>query len=331
MTEGALFLRKTIEGKDWERVPVPSRFSDIEGRHVVADNGLGLYVADGRNPDSNNSGRDVIVKYPQWSDGTEHNPMSQVRARVLAALAEKLVVYVDNPGVEISNPRMSKEIKQAFRQGDFKPGAIQQWDAVGEGLDAYGLGFDSVSRLVGASLGTHVVAGATATAPGEVYLDEIDLLEVAGLNKKQSLARFVLNFMMHSGDRWSELVQSNPDWAEEVKHGDPLVLAKLALRRPAGLIHPSIGIHRDNIEQTLSDAKNRKQPAIDGDTLISIAYGSESLISTGKDNERLARSLAREGLKTALLRLEGGVHASQDNMGFWSDYLEQVDRLKSAS
>lgn len=331
MTEGALFLRKTIDEKDWERASVPPGFNDIEGRHIVADNGLGLYVADGRNPDSDNSGRDVIVKYPQWSDGTEHNPMSQVRARVLATLTEKLVVYVDNPGVEMSNPRMSKEIKQAFRQGDFKPGAIQQWDAVGEGLDSYGLGFDSVSRLVGASLGTHVVAGATATAPGEVYLDKIDLLEVAGLNKKQSLARFALNFMMHGGDRWSELVQSNPDWAEEVKHGDPLVLAKLALRRPAGLIYPPIGIHRHNIEQTLADAKNRKQPAIDGDTLISIAYGSESLISTREDNERLAQSLAREGFKTALLTLEGGVHASQDNMGFWSDYLEQVDRLKSAS
>lgn len=225
---------------------------------------------------------------------------------------------------------MSKEIKQALRQGDFKPGAIQQWDAVGEGLDAYGLGFDSVSRLVGASLGTHVVAGATATAPGEVYLDEIDLLEAAGLNKKQSLARFVLNFMMHGGDRWPELVQSNPDWAEEVKHSDPLMLAKLALQRPAGLIYPPIGIHRHNIEKTLVEAKNKKQPAIDGDTLISVAYGSESLISTGEDNERLARSLAREGLKTALLILEGGVHASQDNMGFWREYLEQINRLKAA-
>ena len=330
MAEGDLFLRKTIEEKDWEKVLAPPGFSAIEGRHIVADNGLGLYVADGRNPDSDNSGRDVIVKYPQWSDGTEHNPMSQVRARVLAALAGKLVIYVDNPGVEIGNPRMSKEIKQALIQGDFKPGAIQQWDAVGEGLDLHGLGFDSISRLVGASLGTHVVAGATATAPGEVYLDEIDLLEVAGLNKKQSLARFALNFMIHGGDRWSELVQSNPGWAEEVKHGDPLVLAKLALQRPAGLIYPPIGIHRHNIDQTLVEAKNRKQPAIDGDTLISIAYGSESLISAREDNEHLARSLAREGFKTALLILEGGVHASQDNMGFWREYLEQINRLKAA-
>lgn len=330
MAEGGLFLRKTIDEKDWEKVLAPPGFSDIEGRHIVADNGLGLYVADGRNPDSDNSAREVIVKYPQWSDGTEHNPMSQVRARVLAALAEKLVVYVDNPGVEMGNPRMSKEIKQALRQGDFKPGAIWQWDAVGEGLDTYGLGFDSISRLVGASLGTHVVAGATATAPGEVYLDEIDLLEVAGLNKKQSLARFALNFMMHGGDRWSELVQSNPDWAEEVKHSDPLMLAKLALQRPAGLIYPPIGIHRHDIEQTLVEAKNRKQPAIDGDTLISIAYGSESLISASEDNERLARNLAQEGFKAALLILEGGVHASQENMGFWFDYLEQVDRLKTA-
>lgn len=256
--------------------------------------------------------------------------MSQDRARVLAALAGELVVYVDNPGVEMGNPRMSKEIKQALRQGDFKPGAIQQWDAVGEGLDTYGLGFDSISRLVGASLGTHVVAGATATAPGEVYLDKIDLLEVAGLNKKQSLARFALNFMMHGGDRWSELVQSNPDWAEEVKHSDPLMLAKLALQRPAGLIYPPIGIHRHNIEQTLVEAKNRKQPAIDGDTLVSIAYGSESLISTSEDNERLARSLAQEGLKTALLTLKGGVHASQDNMGFWCEYLRQVGLLEAA-
>ena len=107
MAEGELFLRKMINAKDWERVPVPPRFSDIEGRHVVADNGLGLYIVDGRNPDSDNSDRKVIVKFPQWSDGTKHNPMSQVRARVLAALAEKLVVYVDNPGVEMSNPRMS--------------------------------------------------------------------------------------------------------------------------------------------------------------------------------------------------------------------------------
>lgn len=330
MVEGDLFLRKTIEENDWEKVPAPPGFNDIEGRHIVADNGLGLYVADGRNPDSDNSARGVIVKCPQWSDGTKHNLMSRARARVLAALEGEMVVYVDNPGVEMGNPRMSKEIKQAFMQGDFKPGAIQQWDAVGEGLDAYSLGFDSISRLVGASLGTHVVAGAVATAPGEVYLDKIDLLEVAGLNKKQSLARFVLNFMMHGGDRWPELVQSNPDWAEEVKHGDPLMLAKLALQRPAGLIYPPIGIHRHNIDQTLVEAKNRKQPAIDGDTLISIAYGSESLISTGEDNERLARSLAQEGFKTALLILEGGVHASQENMGFWFDYLEQINRLKAA-
>ena len=96
------------------------------------------------------------------------------------------------------------------------------------------------------------------------------------------------------------------------------------------MIHPSIGIPRHNIKWTLSEAKNKKQAAIDGDTLISIAYGSESLISTREDNERLAQSLTRERLKTALLILEGGVHASQDNMGFWREYLEQINRLKAA-
>ena len=65
MTEGALFLRKMINEKDWKKVPVPPRFSDIGGRRIVAGNGLGLYVADGRNPDSDNSDREVIVKYPQ--------------------------------------------------------------------------------------------------------------------------------------------------------------------------------------------------------------------------------------------------------------------------
>ena len=78
MTEGALFLRKTIDEKDWERVPAPPRFSDIEGHHIVADNDLGLYMADGRNPDSDNSDREVIVKYPQWSDGTLRDRKSVV-------------------------------------------------------------------------------------------------------------------------------------------------------------------------------------------------------------------------------------------------------------
>ena len=324
MTEGALFLRKMINEKDWKKVPVPPGFSDIEGRHIVAENGLGAYVVDGR---PQGDAKKATLIYPQWSDGTLHNPMSRRRAEVAAAVTKSLVVYVDNAGVELTRPPMDKNIRKALWKGDFTPGATQQWDAVGEALDQYGLNFDAVSRVVGSSLGAHVAVAAAATAPGEVHLNEIHLLETAGLDKKKSLADFVLNFLMHGGDCSEEFVKTNPEWAKDLREVDGIKpLWKLAWQRPAGLLLYPIAIDRTDIAEMLIRTKDKKGSAIDGDTAIGVLYGTESQVSPREQNEIFARRLAQSGFKNVVIfSAEGGVHASQENMGFWYKALQYMD------
>ena len=85
-----------------------------------------------------------------------------------------------------------------------------------------------------------------------------------------------------------------------------------------------IAINRHNIAETIVEAKDRKNPAIDGDTTVTVLNGTESLISPSSCNDRLAQRLAHAGLKVARFESEGGVHASQDNLGWWSDVQQQV-------
>ena len=178
-----LFIAKTIPEEDWSQVSKPNGWDDATYERIITDNNLGVYVADARQGDIN--GKATII-LPQWSDGTLHNPLSQERAKATAAIEGGVVLYVDNPGVEIDLPNMSEDVKQALLSGDFKPGAIKQWDAIAQGLDYAGLDFDSVSRVLGASLGAHVASAIVHTAPEEVHLERLDLWETAGLDEKNN-------------------------------------------------------------------------------------------------------------------------------------------------
>lgn len=312
-----LFIVKTMPEEDWSQVSKPNGWDDVAYGRIITDNNLGVYVADARQGDTN--GKATII-LPQWSDGTLHNPLSQERAKATAAIEGGVVLYVDNPGVEIDLPNMSEDIKQALLSGDFKPGAIKQWDAIAQGLDYVGLDFDSVSRVLGASLGAHVASAMVYAAPEEVHLERMDLWETAGLDKENNFLQFAANFMMHGGDGYADILKNNPEWVAYLrKINGAKELAKIAIRRTAGLFYYPVGISRHNIGDTIIEAKNRKNPAIDGDTALTILNGTESKVSPSVFNDRLALRLAESGLRVVRLMSEGGVHASQDNIGWWTE------------
>ena len=313
---GELFIAKTMPEKDWSQVSKPNGWGDVACERIITDNNLGVYVADARQGDAN--GKATII-LPQWSDGTLHNPLSQERAKATAAIEGGVALYVDNPGVEIDLPNMSEDIKQALLSGDFKPGAIKQWDAIAQGLDYAGLDFDSVSRVLGASLGAHVASAIVRTAPEEVHLERMDLWETAGLDKENNFLQFAANFMMHGGDGYADILKNNPEWVALRGINGAKSLAKLAIRRTAGLFYYPWAINRHDIGNTIIEAKNRKNPAIDGDTALTILNGTESKVSPSVFNDRLALRLAESGLRVVRLMSEGGVHASQDNIGWWTE------------
>lgn len=311
-----LFIAKTMPEEDWSQVSKPNGWDDVAYGRIITDNNLGVYVADARQGDTN--GKATII-LPQWSDGTLHNPLSQERAKATAAIEGGVVLYVDNPGVEIDLPNMSEDVKQALLSGDFKPGAIKQWDAIAQGLDYVGLDFDSISRVVGASLGAHVASAIVCTAPEEVHLERLDLWETAGLDEKNNFLRFVANFLVHGGDGYADILKNNPEWVALRGINGAKSLAKLAICRTAGLFYYPWAINRHDIGNTIIEAKNRKNPAIDGDTALTILNGTESKVSPSVFNDRLALRLAESGLRVVRLISEGGVHASQDNIGWWTE------------
>ncbi len=312
-----LFIAKTMPEKDWSQVSKPNGWDDVACGRIITDNNLGVYVADARQGDVN--GKATII-LPQWSDGTLHNPLSQERTKATAAIEGGVVLYVDNPGVELDLPKMPGYIKQALLSGDFKPGAIKQWDAIAQGLDYAGLDFDSVSRVLGASLGAHVASAIVHTAPGEVHLERLDLWETAGLDEKNNFLRFVANFLVHGGDGYADILKNNPEWIAYLRDiNGAKELAKIAIRRTAGLFYYPWAINRHDIGNTIIEAKNRKKPAIDGDTALTILNGTESKVSPSEFNDRLALRLAESGLRVVRLMSEGGVHASQDNIGWWTE------------
>lgn len=312
-----LFITKTMPEKDWSQAPKPNGWDDVACERIITDNNLGVYIADARQGDT--KGKATII-LPQWSDGTLHNLLSQERAKATAAIEGGVVLYVDNPGVEIDLPNMSEDIKQALLSGDFKPGAIKQWDAIAQGLDYVGLDFDSVSRVLGASLGAHVASAIVRTAPEEVHLERMDLWETAGLDKENNFLQFAANFMMHGGDGYADILKNNPEWVAYLrKINGAKELAKIAIRRTAGLFYYPWAINRHDIGNTIIEAKNRKNPAIDGDTVLTILNGTESKVSPSVFNDRLALRLAESGLRVVRLMSEGGVHASQDNIGWWTE------------
>ena len=309
-------MAKTMPEEDWSQVSKPNGWDDVTYGRIITDNNLGVYVADARQGDAN--GKATII-LPQWSDGTLHNPLSQERAKATATIEGGVVLYVDNPGVEIDLPNMSEDVKQALLSGDFKPGAIKQWDAIAQGLDYVGLDFDSVSRVLGASLGAHVASAIVHTAPGEVHLERLGLWETAGLDEKNNFLRFVANFLVHGGDGYADILKNNPEWVALRGVNGTKSLAKLAICRTAGLFYYPWAINRHDIGNTIIEAKNRKNPAIDGDTALTILNGTESKVSPSVFNDRLALRLAESGLRVVRLMSEGGVHASQDNIGWWTE------------
>lgn len=311
-----LFIAKTMPEKDWSQVSKPNGWDDVACGRIITDNNLGVYVADARQGNAN--GKATII-LPQWSDGTLHNPLSQERAKATAAIEGGVVLYVDNPGVEPGLPKMPGYIKQALLSGDFKPGAIKQWGAIAQGLDYVGLDFDSISRVVGASLGAHVASAIVCTAPEEVHLERMDLWETAGLGEENNFLQFAANFMMHGGDGYADILKNNPEWVALRGINGAKSLAKLAIRRTAGLFYYPWAINRHDIGNTIIEAKNRKNPAIDGDTALTILNGTESKVSPSVFNDRLALRLAESGLRVVRLISEGGVHASQDNIGWWTE------------
>ena len=311
-----LFIAKTMPEEDWSQVSKPNGWDDVAYGRIITDNNLGVYVADARQGDTNGK---ATITLPQWSDGTLHNPLSQERAKATAAIEGGVVLYVDNPGVEIDLPNMSEDVKQALLSGDFKPGAIKQWDAIAQGLDYAGLDFDSVSRVLGASLGAHVASAIAYTAPEEVHLERLDLWETAGLDEKNNFLRFVANFLVHGGDGYADILKNNPEWVALRGINGAKSLAKLAICRTAGLFYYPWAINRHDIGNTIIEAKNRKNPAIDGDTALTILNGTESKVSPSVFNDRLALRLAESGLRVVRLISEGGVHASQDNIGWWTE------------
>lgn len=314
---GELFTAKTMPKKDCSQVPKPNGWDDVACERIITDNGLGVYIADARQGDVN--GKATII-LPQWSDGTLHNPLSQERAKATAAIKGDVAIYVDNPGVEPDLPEMPGYIKRALSSGDFKPGAIKQWDAIAQGLDYAGLDFNSVSRVLGASLGAHVASAIVCTAPEEVHLERMDLWETAGLGEESNFLQFAANFMMHGGDGYADILKNNPEWVAYLrKINGAKELANIAIRRTAGLFYYPWAINRHDIGNTIIEAKNRKNPAIDGDTALTILNGTESKVSPSVFNDRLALRLAESGLRVVRLMSEGGVHASQDNIGWWTE------------
>lgn len=313
-----LFIAKTMPEEDWSQVSKPNGWDDVAYGRIITDNNLGVYVADARQGDAN--GKATII-LPQWSDGTLHNPLSQERAKATAAIGGSVVIYVDNPGVEPGSPKMPGYIKRALSSGDFKPGAIKQWDAIAQGLDYAGLDFDSVSRVLGASLGAHVASAMVHTAPEEVHLERMDLWETAGLDEKNNFLQFAANFLAHGGDGYADILENNPEWVAYLrKINGAKKLAEIAIRRTAGLFYYPWAINRHDIGNTIIEAKNRKNPAIDGDTVLTILNGTESKVSPSELNNRLAAQLALNGFRRVIrLESEGGVHASQDNIGWWTE------------
>lgn len=293
--------------------------SELRGAVYLADSTL----SDGESP--------AAVLFSQWSDYGERTKQ-QGRAEVLADHIKGLAVAVDNPGVSPHADPMSSEIKQALREGDFSRVSMLQWDAVGEALDQKGRDFGDVERLVGYSLGSHLAASAAKHAPGEVGLSQLDLFETPVINKKASqaktMATLAMRFLAHGGDKLTETIAANPDWAARCRDEDPLLLPKMVLQRPAGLwYYPRAIAHPENdIASDLMGAGRRSLR----EAVVTVSATNADKVSSIRDNERLIQRLGVAGMSVMGFKIMDAVHASQDNMAWWKGVLEEVDvRVKN--
>lgn len=287
-----------------------------------------VYLADSTLSDD---GSPVAVLFSQWSDYSER-AKQQVRTEVLADHIKGLTVAVDNPGVSPEADPMSSEIKQALKEGNLSKVSMLQWDAVGEALDQKGRDFGDVERLVGYSLGSHLAASAAKHAPGEVGLSQLDLFETPVINKKASqaktMATLAMRFLAHGGDKLTETIAANPDWAARCRDEDPLLLPKMILQRPAGLWqYPRAITHPDN--DIISDLMSAGHRSL-REAVVTVSATDADKISPIQDNERLAQRLGAAGMSVMGFKIMDAVHASQDNMAWWKGVLEEVDaRVKN--
>lgn len=286
--------------------------SELRGPVYLADSTL----SDGESP--------VAVLFSQWSDYGERTKQ-QGRAEVLADHIKGLAVAVDNPGVSPHADPMSLEVKQALKEGDFSRVSILQWDAIGTALDQKGFG--DVERLVGYSLGSHLAASAAKHAPGEVSLSQLDLFETPVISKKASqaktMATLAMRFLAHGGDKLTETIAANPDWAARCRNEDPLLLPKMVLQRPAGLWqYPRAITHpKNDIISDLMSARHRSLR----EAVVTVSATDADKISPINDNERLVQRLGSAGLSVMGFEIMDAVHASQDNMAWWKGVLEEID------
>ena len=293
--------------------------SELRGPVYLADSTL----SDGGSP--------VAVLFSQWSDYSER-AKQQVRTEVLADHIKGLAVAVDNPGVSPKADPMSSEIKQALKEGNLSKVSMLQWDAVGEALDQKGRDFGDVERLVGYSLGSHLAASAAKHAPGEVGLSQLDLFETPVISKKASqvktMATLAVRFLAHGGDKLTETIAANPDWAARCRDEDPLLLPKMVLQRPAGLwYYPRAIAHPEN--DIISDLMSARHRSL-REAVVTVSATDADKVSPIKDNERLVQRLGAAGMSVMGFKIMGSVHASQDNMAWWKGVLEEVDaRVKN--
>ena len=282
-----------------------------------------VYLADSTLSDG---GSPVAVLFSQWSDYGER-AKQQVRTEVLADHIKGLAVAVDNPGVSPEADPMSSEIKQALKEGNLSKVSMLQWDAVGEALDQKGRDFGDVERLVGYSLGSHLAASAAKHAPGEVSLSQLDLFETPVINKKASqaktMATLAMRFLAHGGDKLTETIAANPDWAARCRDEDPLLLPKMILQRPAGLWqYPRAITHPDN--DIISDLMSAGHRSL-REAVVTVSATDADKISPINDNEHLVQRLGSTGLSVMGFEIMDAVHASQDNMAWWKGVLEEID------
>ena len=277
-----------------------------------------VYLADSTLSDGESP---VAVLFSQWSDYCERTKQ-QGRTEVLADHIKGMAVAVDNPGVSPKADPMSLEVKQALKEGDLRKVSMLQWDAIGTALDQKGFG--DVKRLVGYSLGSHLAASAAKHAPGEVSLSQLDLLEAPVISKKaRTMATLAMRFLAHGGDKLTETIAANPDWAARCRDEDPLLLPKMVLQRPAGLWqYPRAITHpKNDIISDLMSAGHRSLR----EAVVTVSATDADKISPINDNERLVQRLGSAGLSVMGFEIMDAVHASQDNMAWWKGVLEEID------